>query len=357
MRRLLMLVALVLAGGLLALPIFAQETTPEVTPETTMEPTAEMTEIMPTPEGESETSGPMVPNIVRFRVAYFVPDGPPIDIYVDGELSDIQLLSYPAMTGWVEFPANTLNLSFVPQGGDMNAPLVGPITLMGENAFKTIVLVGSAANGTANAISFNENMANLTDGCARTTVLHAIEGGPVVDIVLSDGTMLAANLGFAGVGSLGGITSDVVTECSDVTGSFYALRCVTYSVTTMVTEIMPEATDEAMDATEEAAMPAVGISNTSSIGNCATQFDLPESNYSIQVNATGTSDALVTLNDIGLSPNSFNLIAIIGGADNPGVFAYALSSGDVSGILANQEAADEASMAEMTPEATIEANG
>ncbi len=366
MRRILLLVALLLAGSLLALPIFAQETTPETTPDSTVE----VTETMPTPEPTADNSGsiditeataepggPIVPEIVRFRVAYFVPDGPPIDTYVDGELSDIQLLTYPAMTGWVEFPAESLSLSFVPQGGDMNAPLIGPITLAGDNAFKTIALVGSAANHTANAISFNENLSNLTDGCARTTILHAVEGGPAVDVALSDGTLLAANLDFAGTGGSGDLISDVVTACSDVTGSFYNLGCAAYSVA-MMAEAQPEATAENMDATQEAAMPATGMSTTAPIGDCATQFDLPEGNYSLQVNSAGTMDALLTLNDVGLAPNSFNLIAVIGGADNPGVFAYTLTNDDVGGVLANQEAADEAAgMAEMTPEATVEANG
>lgn len=367
MRRLFMLVALVLATSLLALPMFAQETTPETTPETTVE----ATETMPAPEPTADNgstgtadaeataeAGMMVPNIVRFRLAHFVADGPPIETYVDGELSDIQLLSYPSMTGWVEFPAESLTLSFVPQGGDVNAPVIGPITLTGDNAFKTIALIGSAVNGTANAISFNENLSNLTDGCARTTILHAVEGGPVVDVTLSDGTLLASNLAFAGVGGSGDLSSDVVTDCSDATGTFNALNCSTYSAATMVAQVQPEATDESMDATEEAAVPATSMSTTSSIGDCATQFDLPEGNYSLQVNSTGTTDALLTLNDVGLTPDSFNFIAVIGGADNPGVFAYTLSSDDVGGVLANQEAADEAAeMAEMTPEATVEANG
>jgi hypothetical protein len=360
-----MLVALVLVGSLMALPMFAQETTPEATPEATVEVTETMPAPEPTadggtaPEAEAtvEAGGPIVPDIVRFRVAHFVADGPPIETYVDGELSDIQLLGYPALSGWVEFPAESLSLAFVPQGGDISAPLIGPITLTGDNAFKTIALVGSAVNGSATAISFNENLSNLTDGCARTTILHAVEGGPLVDVALSDGTLLASNLAFAGVGGSGEITSDVVTPCSDVTGSFNALNCSVYSVASMIAEPVAESTDEAemtADATEEAAVVTTTRSSSSSIGDCATQFDLPEGNYSLQVNSVGTSDGLLTLNDVGLAPNTFNLIAVIGGVDNPGVFAYTLSSDDVSGVVANQEAADEAeSMAEATAEATV----
>jgi hypothetical protein len=349
MRRLLMLVALVLAGSLLALPMFAQESTPEITPEATVEVTTTQPAPEPTAEGEVvvEPSGPIVPDIVRFRLAHFVPDGPPIETYVNGELSDIQLLSYPALTGWVEFPAEALTLAFVAQGGDVNAPVVGPITLTGDNAFKTIALVGSAANGTAQAISFNENLSNLTEGCARTTVLHAVEGAPVVDVTLGDGTLLASNLAFAGLGG-DAINSDVVTLCSDVTGSFNSLDCVSYVTASLAVE--PEATAES---TEEA-VTTTSRSTTSSIGDCATHFDLPEGNYTLQVNSAGTTDALLSLNDVGFAPNTFNLIAVVGVADAPGVFAYTLSNDDVSDVLANQEAADEAAaMPEVTAEPTV----
>jgi hypothetical protein len=53
----------------------------------------------------------------RLRVAHFSPDAPAVDIFINGELSPVQGLSFPEATGYLEVPAGTYEVGVAPAGG------------------------------------------------------------------------------------------------------------------------------------------------------------------------------------------------------------------------------------------------
>lgn len=184
---------LMFAVGLMAamsLTSAAQDTTPEVTPDAGTAATPEA--------AQTEAAGGAETITTTIRLAHFAPDAPDLLAYVDGAPSGIQALSYPAVTGWVEIPAETFTIMLIPVGGAQSQAVLGPITLTrSSDQWTTIAVVGSAANNTLAAYSFTQDFSPIPENCARVTVLHAIEGAPAVD-VRADDTLLASGLGFPG---------------------------------------------------------------------------------------------------------------------------------------------------------------
>jgi uncharacterized surface protein with fasciclin (FAS1) repeats len=203
---LLILAALVAA----AVPAFAQDSTAEPTVDTAGQATSAPT----TDAGanaEAEASSDV--QTAHVRVAHLSPDTPPVNIYIDGEPSDIQTIAYPTITGWVEVPVGTYSIAAVPIEEDLDAAVIGAIDLsFAPNAWNTIAAVGSFENGTLSAQLIAEDYATeLPAGQSRITLYHAVEGAPDVDVKFADGTVLVQGLSYTGEFSL-----DVAADTYDI---------------------------------------------------------------------------------------------------------------------------------------------
>lgn len=193
MRKALLVLATLLMATL-ALPVLAQETT--ATPEP-LDVAAEATLVV---EGTAEATAeaPRV-QTAHIRVAHLAPDAPPVQIFVNGEVSDIQQLTFPDITGWVELPVGTYNIAVGPVDGTFEDAVIGPLDLsFAPNAWITIAAIGSVENGTLTAQLIPEDISAIPAGSARVTVFHAIEDGPAVDVVVDGDTIPIQGLGFTG---------------------------------------------------------------------------------------------------------------------------------------------------------------
>jgi hypothetical protein len=369
--------SIVLLSGLIAavvmLPTMAQDTTPEATVSATADASA-------TQDAASATRHTPVN---RIRIIYLSPDGPVLVPYVNNAPSAIQLLQAPAVTGWIELPIGT-NLTLVPQGSAQSQSAFGPFSLDEHNrSWTTILIVGSAQNG-LRAYAVNENLANIPSGSARVTVFHGIEGGPAVDVMLDNGTVLASGIGFPGNDNI----SDTVgasaileagapeADTNQMTATALDCAAINSPVTSSSGVSSPDANATAevsamMDAnaTAEAgatteASAGTGSTQMATMGDtfasCGSTFDVPAGTYNIQVVPSGQSGSpLLTLGNIQLNADTYFIVAAVGTATNPQVYTVSFAGSELSGLLSSSQggASDgtSGSSASATMEATAEA--
>lgn len=138
--------------------------------------------------------------VAHIRVAHLSPDTFPVDIYINGEKSAIQGLSFPAVTDWITIPAGTYEIAVAPARTFIEAAIIGPAELsFAPDSWTTIAAVGSLQNSTIKPALIAENYYNnaLAEGQAYVTVFHAIEDAPAVD-VRANGSRIVSSLAFPG---------------------------------------------------------------------------------------------------------------------------------------------------------------
>lgn len=136
--------------------------------------------------------------VAQLRVANFSPDAPVLEVWLNGVRSDIQTLKPNEISGWVQILAGRHQIAFVPQGGTLADALVGPFSLdLGSGTWSTVPVLGLNGAGSIYAIWINEDYPSpIPDGSARVTVFNGIPGGPAVDLLASDGTVLTQGVRF-----------------------------------------------------------------------------------------------------------------------------------------------------------------
>jgi hypothetical protein len=363
MKRIGLIGLLVLLAAL-AVPVFAQDTpAPEATDAANAVGQADVTE---TPEAATTA-----PQVVRFRIAHLIPDGPPITTFVDGEPSDIQLLAFPAVTGWIEVPGAAAQLAFVPEGNQLSAAVASPVVVSASTGFTTIALIGSAEGGTAQAVRFSENLGGLAENCARVTVFNAVEGSAGFNLAQDGTTLFETDLAFPG-GTSGqqGSTDLFGDECDTGTGTMVsAVQCFALPADQLITtdsagavETTGDTTPDAMatveaDATSQATTGASG----QSLGNCAYTFDVPAGTYTWDLSSVGDAAVPPFTSSYEIEPDTYVFVAFIGTADVPEVFTFTVGGGALSPLLGDEADAmnemgdtDDSGDMSVTPEATAE---
>ena len=129
------------------------------------------------------------------QLAHFSFDGPAVEVWVDGEASDIQALAFGGVTGWVELEPGVYQIALVPVGGELADAVVGPIAYtLNPGVWTTFAAVGSAEAGTFTVQLLRPDYSALDANTARVGFFHAVLGAPSVDLVLDDETLLAENV-------------------------------------------------------------------------------------------------------------------------------------------------------------------
>lgn len=135
--------------------------------------------------------------LTQIRVAHFSPDTPAVRVFLNGEPSGIQILSYGDVSGWVQLPAGTYSVAVAPVGGTIEDAAIGPANFrLAPGGWVTVAATGSLGAGTLGASVISEDYSPIDAGEARVTVIHAIEDAPAVDVILPDGTPIVRNLSF-----------------------------------------------------------------------------------------------------------------------------------------------------------------
>lgn len=135
----------------------------------------------------------------HIRLAHLSPDAPPIELYINGTLSDIQALSFPNVTGWIEIPADTYDMAIAPFDSSVDESVIGPLQLsFAPNSWTTLTTVGLYDNIDLNLV-FEDLNTPIPQDQARLSLYHAIYDAGAVD-VLVDGDVLISNVAFPTAG-------------------------------------------------------------------------------------------------------------------------------------------------------------
>ncbi len=280
MRRFSLWILLSLVLMALALPIAAQEATEE--------PTAEVT-----PEVMEEATAN-----AYLRVAHFAPDAPEVAVFIDGEPSAIQTLSFPEASGWVEVPAGTYSVAVVPVGSDIADAAIGPVSLtFAANTWTTVAAVGLLADGSLDAAVYTEDYLSLLDSdSARVTVFHAIPGAPAVDVRLADGTVLVENLAYTSSATL------------DVPAGAYDLQVVATGTDTVLLDLG----GTEVVGNNFTLLAAVGTSDAPAIYAESVEYPRVEPLIRAALDRTGTGTILEVASSDGRFTTLVNVIELTG---------------------------------------------
>jgi hypothetical protein len=126
------------------------------------------------------------------NVIHASPDAPAVDVYVNGAAA-LEGVEFGDFSGWLALPAGEYQVQVVPAGEmpDM-AVIDATLSLEAGTAYHV------AATGTVAEIAPEVYVADLsaTDGNARVRVIHTSPDAPAVDIAVTGGDVLIADLAF-----------------------------------------------------------------------------------------------------------------------------------------------------------------
>lgn len=160
------------------------------------------------------------------RVGHFSADAPAVDVYLNGELSDVQGLALGEVTPWMAIPAGTYSIAVTPQGQgvDIAAAALDDLELA-AGAWVTISAIGTLADETlALQPAIEDYKTAVAKGTTRVTVFHAIDGMSGIDLVRNGAPMIntvaypnpaRGTDGAASVDLLAGTVDLAVTSATD----------------------------------------------------------------------------------------------------------------------------------------------
>lgn len=118
------------------------------------------------------------------RVFHGSPDAGPVDIYLDGEAT-LEGVEFTDASDYMEVPAGEHQVQVVPAGEDASAAVIDETVTIEAGMNYTIAAIGSAAS--VQALILNDESGMPDEGTAHVRAVHAIEGGPAVNIQTADG--------------------------------------------------------------------------------------------------------------------------------------------------------------------------
>jgi transforming growth factor-beta-induced protein len=178
--------------------------------------------LLPSPVAEA-----IAANRGQIRVAHFSPDAGPVDIYINGELSALQGVTFGAVSDWIEVPARAYNIAIAPSG---QYPIGVASYDVVPGSRVTIAAIGTVTRGTLNVQFIEEDYSPIPAGAARVTIFHAIERAGVIDVRFN-GSTVVSRLGYPG--SLGDNDgADIIT----VGGITYNIEVVVSGVGTVIAQ-------------------------------------------------------------------------------------------------------------------------
>ena len=126
----------------------------------------------------------------QVRVAHLSPDAPPIDVFVNGTRA-VSGAAFQDVTGYLPVPAGSVNIRVTPAGA--TSPVVIDATLALNNGGNyTVAATGFLAG--IQPIVLEDDRG--TTGQAKVRFVHASPDAPAVDIAVTGGPVLFANVPF-----------------------------------------------------------------------------------------------------------------------------------------------------------------
>jgi hypothetical protein len=139
------------------------------------------------------------------RVAYFSPDGPNVDVYIDGGRILTNVV-YKTVGTYQSLPAGSHKVEFRQTGSSTSSPALASVTAsLSAGAYYTAAAAGKAAGLTA--VVFNDGFTPPTAGKAELRALHFAPEVPAVDIAIRGGPVIFSSVGFPEATSYAAVAS------------------------------------------------------------------------------------------------------------------------------------------------------
>ncbi|MBD3167754.1 DUF4397 domain-containing protein [bacterium] len=127
----------------------------------------------------------------ELRAAHLVPDGPNVDVYLNGEIvSDLTNVPYEAVSGYLMVPAKTHQVQVFVTGTNTDPIVEEMVTLTHNDAF-TFAVTGLVAGGDIEAMALTDSRTGGAQAMVR--FVHAGPDAPAVDVQVAGGDPVLFN--------------------------------------------------------------------------------------------------------------------------------------------------------------------
>jgi uncharacterized surface protein with fasciclin (FAS1) repeats len=130
--------------------------------------------------------------MAQLRIAYFVPDSPAVDLYIDGKVS-VPGITAGEATEYLSLAPGAHQLALVPTGKDLSAALSKPADLKVESDHAyTVSVVGQAADNSVQPLLIDETTKfTAAERMASPQIMvNNIKGAPPIDVILGGKTVI-----------------------------------------------------------------------------------------------------------------------------------------------------------------------
>ncbi len=139
------------------------------------------------------------------RVAYFSPDGPAVDVYIDGGRILTNIV-YKTVGTYQSLPAGSHRVELRQTGSPTSSPALASTTAnLSSGAYYTAAAGGKASDLTA--VVFSDGFTPPTAGKAQLRALQFAPEIPAVDVAIRGGPVIFSSLGFPEATSYAAVAS------------------------------------------------------------------------------------------------------------------------------------------------------
>ncbi len=156
----------------------------------------------------------------RVRFVHVVPDAAPIDVFINGTLA-ATALDYGSATNYINVPAGEHTVEVAAEGTD--SPLWQQQINLSDEAAVTYV---ASSPDVAAFTPFADNLSGTNLGSTRLLLVHALAGGPPVDVVLAEEVSLNGQVQEAGTPLAESMAYDTSVGAFDIPAQTYSVNVV-----------------------------------------------------------------------------------------------------------------------------------
>lgn len=132
------------------------------------------------------------------RIGHFAADSAALDLYLNGQLTDIQGVAYVGLSEWITTPSGVYEIALAPTGTSYEEAVVVPSdATLNAAAWNTIAVVGNQAEDGLRWRVLQEDYTPIEDGQTRLTFFHAVPDLAPVDVLLN-GELSVEGLAYPG---------------------------------------------------------------------------------------------------------------------------------------------------------------
>lgn len=133
------------------------------------------------------------------RVAHLSSGTPDVDIFLNGEATDLTGIAFTDLTAFAELPSGAYEVAVAPAGAGVAEAVISTALTLNDGAHLTIVAHGFLENDTLTLTIAEEDFSELQRGLFRFSVFHALPGGDPVAIIRDDGLSVISFLSYPGL--------------------------------------------------------------------------------------------------------------------------------------------------------------